>query len=84
MSHGPKSVVGSEYLECIWSEVETCRQQGRGVWDFLTECMAAAAEKVFHVGSAIRLPAAEEINVFARCHACRPHKWSRDDFPPSP
>ncbi|HEY7328290.1 MAG TPA: hypothetical protein VH592_11645 [Gemmataceae bacterium] len=24
--------------------VETCRQQGRGVWDFLTACMAAAAE----------------------------------------
>ena len=31
MSHGPKSVVGSEYLACIWSVVETCRQQGRGV-----------------------------------------------------
>ena len=43
-SHGPKSVVGSEYLGCIWSVVETCRQQGRGVWDFLTDCMAAAAE----------------------------------------
>jgi transposase len=44
MSHGPQSVVGSEYLRCIWSVVETCRQHGRGVWDFLTECMAAAAE----------------------------------------
>ena len=44
MSHGPKSMVGSEYLGCIWSVVETCRQQGRGVWDFLTVCMAAAAE----------------------------------------
>jgi transposase len=44
MSHGPKSVVGSEYLGCIWSVVETCRQQGRGVWDFLTVCMAAAAQ----------------------------------------
>jgi transposase len=43
-SHGPKSVAGSEYLGCIWSVVETCRQQGRGVWDFLTACMAAAAE----------------------------------------
>jgi transposase len=43
-SHGPKSVVGSEYLGCIWSVVETCRQQGRGVWDFLTDCMAADAE----------------------------------------
>ena len=44
MSHGPKSVVGSEYLVSIWSVVETCRQQGRGVWDFLTACMAAAAD----------------------------------------
>lgn len=44
MSHGPKSVVGSEYLGCIWSVVETCRQHGRGVWDYLTACMAAAAE----------------------------------------
>jgi transposase len=44
MSHGPKSVAGSEYLGCIWSVVETCRQQGRGVWDFLTACMTAAAE----------------------------------------
>jgi transposase len=44
MSHGPKSVAGSEYLACIWSVVETCRQQGRGVWDFLTGCMAAAAQ----------------------------------------
>jgi transposase len=45
MSHGPKSAVGSEYLGCIWSVVETCRQQGRGVWDFLTACKAAAAER---------------------------------------
>jgi transposase len=44
MSHGPKSVVGSQYLGCIWSVVETCRQHGRGVWDFLTACMAAAEE----------------------------------------
>jgi transposase len=43
-SHGPKSVVGSEYLGCIWSVVETCRQQGRSVWEFLTTCMAATAE----------------------------------------
>jgi transposase len=34
-SHGLQSVKGSEYLACIWSVVETCRQQGRGVWDFL-------------------------------------------------
>jgi anti-sigma-K factor RskA len=26
------------------SVVETCRQHGRGVWDFLTACMAAVAE----------------------------------------
>ena len=44
MSHGTKSVKGSEYLACIWSVVETCRQQERGVWDFLTDCMAAAAQ----------------------------------------
>jgi transposase len=43
-SHGPKSVASSEYLACVWSVVETCRQQGRGVWEFLTDCMAAAAE----------------------------------------
>src|SRR6516162_4072854 len=44
MSHGPKSVKGSEYLACIWSVVESCRQQGRSVWDFLTDCMTAATE----------------------------------------
>jgi hypothetical protein len=44
MSHGPKSVKGSEYLACIWSVVETCCQQGRSVWNFLTVCMAAADE----------------------------------------
>ncbi len=44
MSHGPKSVRGSEYLASIWSVVETCPQQGRDVWEFLTSCMAAAAE----------------------------------------
>jgi transposase len=43
-SHGPKSVAGSEYLGCIWSVVETCRQQGRSVWDFLTEYDTAVAE----------------------------------------
>jgi transposase len=43
-NHGPKSVSGCAYLGCIWSVVETCRQQGRDVWDFLTVCMAAAAK----------------------------------------
>ena len=40
-THGPKSVVGSEYLANIWSVVETCRQQGKNVWDYLTECLSA-------------------------------------------
>jgi transposase len=44
ISHGPKSVKGSEYLACIWSVVETCRQQGRGAWDFLTVYMVSAAQ----------------------------------------
>jgi transposase len=43
-SHGPKSVTGCAYLGCIWSVVETCRQQGRDVWSYLTECVAAVAE----------------------------------------
>jgi transposase len=44
MSLGPESVVGSEYLGCIWSVVEACRQRGRNVWGYLTECVAAVAE----------------------------------------
>ena len=43
-SHGPKSIAGCEYLGCIWSVVETCRQRGRNVWEFLTACMVAAAQ----------------------------------------
>jgi transposase len=43
ISHGPKSVVGSEYLANIWSVMETCRQRGQDVWDYLTECVAAVA-----------------------------------------
>ncbi len=43
-SHGPRGVAGSEYLSCIWSVVETCRQRGWGVWDYLTACLTAAAE----------------------------------------
>jgi transposase len=43
-SHGPKSTAGCAYLGCIWSVVETCRQQGRDVWNFLTVCMAEAAQ----------------------------------------
>lgn len=44
MSHGPKSVKGSGYLACIWSVMETCRQQGRSVWAFLTVCTASVAQ----------------------------------------
>jgi len=44
MSHGPKGLVGSEYLGRIWSVVETCRQHDLAVWDFLTACMAAATQ----------------------------------------
>jgi transposase len=43
-SHGPKSVAGCAYLGCIWSVVETCRQHGRDVWSYLTECVAAVAQ----------------------------------------
>jgi transposase len=43
-SHGPKSAAGCAYLANIWSVVETCRQRGRCVWDYLTACTAAAAE----------------------------------------
>lgn len=43
-SYGPKSEAGCAYLGCIWSVVETCRQQGRDVWGYLTECVAAVAE----------------------------------------
>jgi transposase len=42
-SYGPKSAAGCAYLSCIWSVVETCRQQGREVWSFLTESVSAAA-----------------------------------------
>ena len=40
-SHGPKSESGATYLANIWSVVETCRQQGRKVWDFLADCFEA-------------------------------------------
>jgi transposase len=43
ISLGSKSVVGSEYLANIRSVVETCRQRGQDVWDYLTECVAAVA-----------------------------------------
>ena len=43
-SHGPKGERGCEYLSCIWSVVETCRQQGRNVWSYLTACVWASAQ----------------------------------------
>ena len=43
-SHGPRSARGADYLAGIWSVVETCHQQGRNIWDYLTECIAAIAE----------------------------------------
>ena len=42
-SHGPKSIAGCTYLACIWSVVETCRQRGRDMWGYLTECLESAA-----------------------------------------
>jgi transposase len=54
-SHGPRGVSGSAYLGCIWSVVETCRQRGRGVWDYLTACLSAAAEG--HVLPSLLTPA---------------------------
>jgi len=41
-SHGPKSAAGAAYLANIWSVVETCRQHGRNVWEYLTACVEAA------------------------------------------
>jgi transposase len=41
-SFGPKSDAGAAYLANIWSVVETCRQQGKDVWAYLTACIEAA------------------------------------------
>jgi transposase len=41
-SFGPKSDAGAAYLANIWSVVETCRQHGRNVWEYLTACVEAA------------------------------------------
>jgi len=41
-SHGPQSAAGAAYLAHIWSVVETCRQHGRNVWEYLAACLAAA------------------------------------------
>jgi transposase len=37
-SHGTESEVGSRFVENILSVVATCRQQGRGVLEYLTAC----------------------------------------------
>jgi RNA polymerase sigma factor (TIGR02999 family) len=42
---GDRQRIHLEHIEiALDSSDETCRQQGRGVWDFLMDCMAAAAE----------------------------------------
>lgn len=41
-SYGPKSESGARYLANIWSITETCRQQKRNVWNYLTKCLEAA------------------------------------------
>jgi transposase len=41
-SGGTDSVAGSRFVERILSVVATCRQQGRNVWDYLTDCHRAA------------------------------------------
>jgi transposase len=41
-SGGPRSAAGAAYLAHIWSVVETCRQHGRNVWEYLAACAAAA------------------------------------------
>ena len=42
-SHGPKSAGGATYLAHIWTVVETSRQHGRNVWEYLTACVTAAS-----------------------------------------
>ena len=41
-SGGTDSAAGSRFVERILSVVATCRQQGRNVWDYLTDCHRAA------------------------------------------
>jgi transposase len=41
-SGGTDSATGSRFVERILSVVATCRQQGRNVWDYLTDCHRAA------------------------------------------
>lgn len=39
---GTDSATGSRFVELILSVVATCRQQGRNVWDYLTDCHRAS------------------------------------------
>jgi transposase len=41
-SHGTESEAGSRFVENVLSVVATCRQQGRDVLEYLTECCRAA------------------------------------------
>jgi transposase len=41
MSGGTASEWGSRFVERILSVAATCRQQGRNVWEFLTDCFRA-------------------------------------------
>jgi transposase len=46
LSHGTASAGGSRFVSSILSVVETCRQQGRNVLEFLATCTQAALDKV--------------------------------------
>jgi transposase len=43
-SQGCRSDVGEQYVAAALSVAATCKQQGRRVWDYLTEVFAAAAK----------------------------------------
>jgi transposase len=62
LSHGTASAGGSRFAANILSVVETCRQQGRNVLAFLTQCCHAATQGAPHPSlvpaSSIRQPAA--------------------------
>ena len=42
-SRGTRSDVGSRYVATMLSVAATCKQQGRRVWDYLTQTFAARA-----------------------------------------
>jgi transposase len=41
LSFGTQSARGSRFVETILTVIETCRQQGRAVFDFLTTALTA-------------------------------------------